>query len=47
MAANWGWARQLRKAVDDRLIGGPHVVPSYGLGSASTVLQHTERSGCR
>src|SRR2546427_8258404 len=28
MAANWGWARQLRKAVDDRLIGGPHVVPA-------------------
>jgi len=26
MAANWGWARQLRQAVDDRLIGGPHVV---------------------
>src|SRR5438309_11451961 len=26
------------KAVDDRLIGGPHVVPTEGLGSASTVL---------
>src|SRR5947209_17249285 len=26
MAANWGWARQLRQDVDDRLIGGPHVV---------------------
>src|SRR2546425_11532512 len=26
MAANWGWARQLRQAVYDRLIGGPHVV---------------------
>src|SRR5437667_2815586 len=45
MAANWGWPRQLRKAVDDRLIGGPHVVPRLkpGLGRHCAKAQRAKR----